>query len=154
MIRKCSINSSPTQTPLLHHHHGRRRMTLGMLLLGPIDGDRKPHPRQSLLRLEIVNEAVIGRNTLKDLMSSSNLIDHTVRDEPDDHQASRVREKIPTSNDMLPPVTSSSGHGGRRVRKGISRPVTASTGFRIRVFKRAWRPVLGVIPEGKLVDTS
>uniref|UniRef100_A0A803MYK8 Uncharacterized protein n=1 Tax=Chenopodium quinoa TaxID=63459 RepID=A0A803MYK8_CHEQI len=151
MIRKCGISSSPTRTPLTHHH-GLHRMTLGMLLLSPIESDKKPHPRQTLLRQGITsNKAVIGRNTLKNLMSSTtNLFENTSTKADDHHQQVFVfQEQKPIDGDILPPPKSggSRNHGSRRVRQGTNRPATASTGLRIRFFKRTWRPVLGAIPE-------
>ncbi|KNA08750.1 hypothetical protein SOVF_159840 [Spinacia oleracea] len=151
MIRKCGVSSSPTRKPLLHHL-GRRRMTLGMLLLSPIDSDWKPHPRRSMLRQGITKNKVeeIGKNTLKDLMSSSkNLFDNnnTMVDDDDDDKVIMFQEK--KSNDILAPQMRGGGHGNRRVRQGINRAgIASSAGLRIRFFKRGWRPVLGAIPEG------
>lgn len=150
MIRKCGISSSPTRTPLTHHH-GRHRMTLGMLLLSPIESDKKPNPRQTLLRQGITsNKAVIGRNTLKNLMSSTtNLFENRSTEADDHHQVFVFQEQKPIGGDTLPPLKSgsSTNHGSRRVRQGTNRPATASTGLRIRFFKRTWCPVLGAIPE-------
>lgn len=152
MIRKCGISSSPTRsrTPL-PHQHGRKRMTLGMHLVSPIECDRKPLPRQSLLRRGITNsEALISRNTLKDLMASSNVLAKTMAD---DNQVFVFQEQS-TGGDILPRLMSNGGHAGtgRRIRRGISRPATASAGHRIRFLNRVWRPVLGAIPEGKSYD--
>lgn len=149
-IRKCGISSSPTRNPLLQHH-GRRRMTLGMLLLSATDGEWKAHPQQSMLRRGTTNnEAVICRKTLKDLMSSSkNLFDNTMVDA---HQVFVFQEQRSTGAEIMPPLIGGGGRGGRRVKRGINRPATASAGLRIRFFKPAWRPVLGAIPEGNLFD--
>ncbi|CAO2830116.1 unnamed protein product [Amaranthus hypochondriacus] len=127
MIRKCGISNSPTRTPLLHHH---RRMTLGMLLVSATDNNRKPNV--------LLRQASFRRNTLKELMSSTNLVFDT--NLVNDHQILEAN--------IQPPLVSGGCHGTKKIKRRISRPATPSAGFRLRFLKRPWRPLLDVIPEG------
>ncbi|XP_062107421.1 uncharacterized protein LOC133818520 [Humulus lupulus] len=155
LATQCAVAGSPTRSPSASPViHLRRRKTLRMLLNRPerrlprremssdvteIDGEdgEDPPPMKS--------KEVRARRKLKDLFVSSPppLEDRVCNKRGGDGEEEQ--------RGLLPGTTASveSGFGvslvARRRGFGSLRPVTA--GFRYRLLRRAWRPVLVTIPE-------
>lgn len=150
LATQCAVAGSPTRSPSASPViHLRRRKTLRMLL---------SRPERRLPRREIPSEVseidddddgedrppmkskdVRTRRKLKDLFVSSPPLEDRVSDKRDDGEEQRG---------LLPGTGSVSGGVGLAARRrgiGSLRPVTA--GFRYRLLRRAWRPVLVTIPE-------
>ncbi|CAN4083183.1 unnamed protein product [Withania somnifera] len=139
LATQCAVAGSPTRSPTTSPViHLRRRKTLRMLLTRGGSGRRltrrevcSPDPHRD--SPEKGKEMVVSHK-LKDLFVSS--------------PPSFDQSLSENTRNGLPPAASVAGDDGSSVRR-ISlrslRPLSAT--FRQRLLRRAWRPILGSIPE-------
>ncbi|KAM6546440.1 hypothetical protein CsatB_027176 [Cannabis sativa] len=157
LATQCAVAGSPTRSPSASPViHLRRRKTLRMLLNRPerrlprremssevteIDGEDVEDPPP------MKNKEVRARRKLKDLfVSSPPPLEDRVSNKRGGDGEEEERGLLPEAR---PSVDLQSVFGvslvARRRGFGSLRPVTA--GFRYRLLRRAWRPVLVTIPE-------
>ncbi|KAK4765991.1 hypothetical protein SAY87_007633 [Trapa incisa] len=147
----CTISSSPTRSPSTSpvvHIRRRRRKTLRMLL-NHSDERRKfrlNYPESRVAREEGSQERAAAtvacglrsRRKLKDLLMSS--------PSPPLGEGTESDDGGEAAGPLMPEIATSDGSISiRRRYTGSLR--TASGPFRYRLLRRAWRPVLGPIPE-------
>ncbi|EXC20516.1 hypothetical protein L484_027070 [Morus notabilis] len=157
LATQCAVAGSPTRSPSASPViHLRRRKTLRMLLNRP---ERRLPRREASSEVKDIDEDggddrpekskdARVRQKLKDLFVSSPPLEDRVSDNRGEREDEEEEER-----GLLPPTGSviggfSVGGGGLTARRrgtGSLRPVTA--GFRYRLLRRAWRPVLVSIPE-------
>ncbi|KAL2457632.1 50S ribosomal protein-related [Forsythia ovata] len=143
LATQCAVSGSPTRSPTTSPViHLRRRKTLRMLLsrngggggegrrLPPRPGDDSSDGRRS-------NDGDDSQEKGKDTVVSHKLRDLFVSSPPPFEER--------TSGNSREGISPAAGMDGRRGGTRPLRPLSAT--FRQRLLRRAWRPVLGAIPE-------
>ncbi|PON53119.1 50S ribosomal protein-like protein [Parasponia andersonii] len=158
LATQCAVSGSPTRSPSASPViHLRRRKTLRMLLSRPerrlprreiapevpeIDGEDPP-PKKS--------KEASARRKLKDLfVSSPPPLEDRISDKRgiDGGDEEEQRGLLPGTGSVSGGFgVGGSGFGSAARRRGIGSLRPVSAGFRYRLLRRAWRPVLVTIPE-------
>ncbi|CAI9777700.1 unnamed protein product [Fraxinus pennsylvanica] len=141
LATQCAVAGSPTRSPTTSPViHLRRRKTLRMLLGRNGGGEGRRQPPRPL------NDSSDGRRSDDSDESkekgNDTVVSHKLRDL---FVSSPPPFEERTSGNVREGILPTAGTNGRRGSARTLRPLSAT--FRQRLLRRAWRPMLGAIPE-------
>ncbi|KAI5684309.1 hypothetical protein M9H77_05537 [Catharanthus roseus] len=149
LATQCAVAGSPTRSPTTSPViHLRRRKTLRMLLSrGNSSTGRRLPPRRDVGSPDRRTSDENSPEKGKELVVSQKLRDLFVSSPPsfDDRISGNVRDGFLSTGGGGGGGSGGVDGGLRRVGVRSLRPLSAT--FRQRLLRRAWRPVLGPIPE-------
>ncbi|KAL6952682.1 hypothetical protein U1Q18_012114 [Sarracenia purpurea var. burkii] len=149
LATQCAVAGSPTRSPTTSPViHLRRRKTLRMFLTrtgsGCGSGRRIPRREESPDRKGTPAASADAPGKNKELVASHKLKDFFVSSPPPLLEE-RSADKIGDGRGGFLQAVGGGSAAGRRGGQRSLRPLSAA--FRQRLLRRAWRPVLGTIPE-------